>query len=163
MAGTRASGRRPTEASAQQFHQSQADAGRYILGVPPVPDGITADPLAVQYFHAFAERLVRRGTLTTDYGEMLGLLARVTADIQRTTQEHAAEGFASTVENVGPKGGVTVQPHPLVKVIAGLRQELRTVLAEFGLSPMTARKVLSDAGAPADADPFAEFDGVRVQ
>ena len=94
---------------------------------------------------------------------MLGLLARVTADIQRTTQEHAAEGFASTVENVGTKGGVTVQPHPLVKVIAGLRQELRTVLAEFGLSPMTARKVLSDAGAPADADPFAEFDGVRVR
>jgi P27 family predicted phage terminase small subunit len=165
MAGTSRSGRRRnpesirmlTGARTRTHHKSEP---RYEKGMPSPPPFIESDEIAARKWHSLAPRIANAGVLTEAHGEMLALLCSAWADLERAREQFKTMNYQQLVVDVvnGANGEQRrkVKTNPLINQIEKNAYQVARFLGEFGLTPMTSAKVVSEKASD-DDDPFAEF------
>lgn len=124
-------------------------------GVPPMPDRLAVEPLAVQKWNELVPILLSMNVLTTGDGEALATLCEVYAAAQACLLELRASGPVMRTD----LGGVKPNPAgPLYKGLVSLQSSLMT---EFGLTPSSRVRLGTKQEQPRDelADFFARHQG----
>jgi P27 family predicted phage terminase small subunit len=118
---------------------------------PPKPTHLSE--LAAEAWDRVAPELHRLGLLTVVDGVALELLACAYDDWRSAHADVVAEGITYETENA--QGGRMVRAHPAVAVRSDAWRRVKSILAEFGLTPSSRAKldVAPPDGAtdPADA------------
>lgn len=125
------------------------------LGVPPMPERLTAEPLAVAKWSELVPLLQGIGTLTTGDGEALATLCEVYAAAQACLLELRASGPTIRTDLGG------VKPNPAGSLYRGLVSLQTSLMTEFGLTPSSRVRLGTKAEKPKDelADFFARHSG----
>jgi phage terminase small subunit len=124
-----------------------------------MPLHVADDPYAVAAWNDLAPMLEGAKVLSPAHGHMLTVLAEAWADYRRKREEWALMGRKSVIvqswDDIQGKHRTRIVDNPLVKQLRGQGDLLMRLLGEFGLSPATSSKVVTqDAG---DEDPFDTF------
>lgn len=124
-------------------------------GVPPMPERLSVEPLAVAKWNELVPILLGMNVLTTGDGEALATLCEVYAAAQACLLELRAGGPVMRTD----LGGVKPNPAgPLYKGLVSLQSSLMT---EFGLTPSSRVRLGTKQEQPRDelADFFARHQG----
>lgn len=179
MSGTRKSGRKRLPTAIKQLHGSRIryrqhgrrvthDASREpagATGVPVMPAYLADDALAVAAWERFAATLTDLKVLTTAHALPLALLAETAADLERMHAEWSAMGRKSVLVTEWRDADHTVRhrimANPIKRLYRAEKQLALQLAAEFGLTPASASKVITQTG---ETDPdFAAFlNGPKV-
>lgn len=146
MAGNHRSGRRP-KPDAWRVLEGKSDwrAQQHktlptTLGLPPVPEELQHDALALAYWQTLGAQLDAMGVMAHEYGHALATLACVSADYERTRDQFRRINFqAFHTEKRGDS--VVVVESPMLKRLNELALLRVRLLGEFGMSPVMATKV----------------------
>jgi P27 family predicted phage terminase small subunit len=166
MSGTFRSGRRhtPTALKALQGKKLRAgdhDSATYPTGKPDIPPLVSADPLLLEHWNRFADRLLDAGVLTTAHGEMLTLLVVAHTNYLRALEQFAQMGYQHLVvdEAIAPGGFQLrkIKVNPLKREIDRNANAVMRFLSEFGLTPVSAPKVPTQLARARREDPFELF------
>jgi phage terminase small subunit len=163
--GNKRSGRRrlPTETKRVRGSRIRHDTEREPTwgghGRPPLPPQLAADDYAVPIWHALSATLEQSKVLSPAHGDMLVVLAEALADYRRKREEWAMMGRKSVIvqswDDIQGKHRTRIVDNPIVKQLRGQADLVMRLLGEFGLSPATSSKVVTqDAGGE---DPFDTF------
>jgi P27 family predicted phage terminase small subunit len=150
-----ARGRKPKPTALKVFEGTQRGAPKREpsapVGVPPMPDRLAVEPLAVAKWEELASILSAVGTLTTGDGEALATLCEVYAAAQQCLLELRASGPTIKTDLGG------VKPNPAGSLYRGLVSLQASLMAEFGLTPSSRVRLGTKVEKPADelADFFA--------
>lgn len=120
-------------------------------GVPPMPERLRVEPLAVAKWEELVPVLLGMNVLTTGDGEALATLCEVYAAAQACLLELRASGPVMRTN----LGGVKQNPAgPMYKALVSMQASLMT---EFGLTPSSRVRLGTKQEKPADdlADFFA--------
>jgi P27 family predicted phage terminase small subunit len=114
------------------------------IGVPPMPERLAVDEIAVAKWHELAGVLSRMGVLTTGDGEALATLCEVHAAEQACLLQLRASGAVSHTA----AGGVKPNPAgPLYRSLVAMKASL---LSEFGLTPSSRTKLATQVEVKKD-------------
>lgn len=163
--GNKRSGRRriPTETKRLRGSTIRHDVAREPTwgghGRPAMPIHVADDPYAVAAWNDLTPMLENAKVLSPAHGHMLTVLSEALADYRRKREEWALMGRKSVIvqswDDIQGKHRTRIVDNPLVKQLRGQSDLLMRLLGEFGLSPATSSKVVTqDAG---DEDPFDTF------
>ena len=113
-------------------------------GVPPVPERLKVDPIAMAKWTELADILTGMGVLTTGDGEALATLCEVHSAEQSCLLQLRAGGAVMHTD----LGGVKPNPAgPLYRSLVAMKASL---LSEFGLTPSSRTKLATPIEAPQD-------------
>lgn len=150
-------GRKPKPTALKVFEGTQRGAPKREpsapAGVPPMPDRLKVEPLAVAKWEELVPLLMHIGTLTTGDGEALATLCEVYAAAQACLLELRASGPTIKTDLGG------VKPNPAGSLYRGLVSLQASLMAEFGLTPSSRVRLGAKAEKPTDelSDFFAQF------
>jgi P27 family predicted phage terminase small subunit len=156
--GNRRSGRRRVPTALKTLHGGRVRSGRAheptsIVGVPEMPAYLADDALALAAWQRFAARLVDMRVLTRAHGEILAVLCETWASLERFHEEAAKMGRRAVLvtEWLDAKGAIRhrIIANPLMKLWRAERQLFAQLCGEFGLTPATASKVMTQGDADA--------------
>jgi phage terminase small subunit len=124
-----------------------------------MPAHIADDPYAVEAWTSVAATLETAKVLSPAHGPTLAVYAATLGDYRRKREEWAMMGRKSVVvqqwQDIQGKTRTRIVDNPLVKQLRGQADLLLRLAGEFGLTPATASKVMTqDAGVE---DPFDAF------
>lgn len=111
---------------------------------PDCPDLVTADPVALRYWHQYAAQLVPLGVLTQEHGEALATLACVSADYEHARQQFAQTNYRAFITEQRGASSRIIEI-PILRRLEHLAQLKTRLLGEFGLTPVMATKVARTA------------------
>lgn len=163
--GNKRSGRRrlPTETKRLRGSTIRHDVTREPRwggpGRPEMPEHVADDPYAAEKWHELAGKLEASKVLNRGHGETLALFAEGWADYRRKREEWALMGRKSVIvqtwDDIQGKHRTRIVDNPIVKQLRLQGEYLMKLAGEFGLTPATSSKVVTqDAGAE---DPFDTF------
>jgi P27 family predicted phage terminase small subunit len=115
------------------------------VGVPPMPERLAVDEVAVAMWHELAGILSRMGVLTTGDGEALATLCEVHSAEQSCLLQLRASGAVSHTAAGGLKGNPA---GPMYRSLVAMKASL---LSEFGLTPSSRTKLATQAEVKKDA------------
>lgn len=163
--GNKRSGRRrlPTEIKRLRGTRIRHDASREPtwggLGCPPMPHHIADDDYARAAWDTSAAQLEAAKVLTPAHGPVLEAFAAAQADYRRKREEWALMGRKSLIVqswvDIQGKARSRIVDNPLVKQMRTQADLILRLAGEFGLTPATASKVITQD--PGTEDPFDEF------
>ncbi len=114
------------------------------IGVPPMPERLAVDEIAVAKWHELAGILSRMGVLTTGDGEALATLCEVHSAEQSCLLQLRAGGAVMHTD----LGGVKPNPAgPLYRSLVAMKASL---LSEFGLTPSSRTKLATQVEVKKD-------------
>ena len=114
------------------------------IGVPPMPERLAVDEIAVAKWHELAGILSRMGVLTTGDGEALATLCEVHSAEQSCLLQLRAGGAVMHTD----LGGVKPNPAgPLYRSLVAMKASL---LSEFGLTPSSRTKLATQVEVKQD-------------
>ena len=113
-------------------------------GVPPMPQRLLVEPLAVEKWNELVPILCGLGTLTTADGEALATLCEVYAATQACLLELRASGPVMRTDLGG------VKPNPAGPLYRGLVSLQTSLMGEFGLTPTSRTRLGGKEEKPAD-------------
>lgn len=113
-------------------------------GVPPMPERLAVDQVAVAKWQELAAILSAMGVLTTGDGEALATLCEVHSAEQSCLLALRAGGATIHTDLGG------VKPNPAGQLYRSLVSLKATLLSEFGLTPSSRVKLATPAEAPKD-------------
>jgi P27 family predicted phage terminase small subunit len=114
------------------------------LGVPPMPERLAAEPVAVAKWNELATLLSGMGVLTLGDGEALATLCEVHAAAQSCLLELRASGSVIHTDLGG------VKPNPAGSLYRGLVSLQASLMTEFGLTPSSRVRLGQKNEAPTD-------------
>jgi len=163
--GNKRSGRRrlPTEVKRLRGSRIRHDTDREPTwggkGRPEMPPHVADDPYAVTAWQAVAATLETAKVLSPAHGPTLAVYAEAQADYRRKREEWALMGRKSVIVqswvDIQGKNRTRIVDNPLVKQMRGQADLLLRLAGEFGLTPATASKVMTqDAGGEDEFDTF---------
>lgn len=114
------------------------------IGVPPMPERLKVEPLAVGKWEELVPLLTQIGTLTTGDGEALATLCEVYAAAQACLLELRASGPTIKTDLGG------VKPNPAGSLYRGLVSLQSSLMTEFGLTPSSRVRLGTKAEKPQD-------------
>ena len=123
------------------------------IGVPPMPDRLTADANAVAKWEELVPLLQMIGTLTTGDGECLATLCEVYAAAQTCLLELRATGPVIHTDLGG------IKPNPAGSLYRGLVSLQLSLMTEFGLSPSSRVRLGTKIETP--QDDLADFTAMH--
>jgi P27 family predicted phage terminase small subunit len=114
------------------------------VGVPPMPERLKVDEIAMAKWHELAGILSRMGVLTTGDGEALATLCEVHSAEQSCLLQLRAGGAVMHTD----LGGVKPNPAgPLYRSLVAMKASL---LSEFGLTPSSRTKLATQVEVKKD-------------
>jgi P27 family predicted phage terminase small subunit len=113
-------------------------------GVPPMPDRLKVDEVAVEKWHELAGILTRMGVLTTGDGEALATLCEVHSAEQSCLLQLRAGGAVMHTDLGG------VKPNPAGPMYRSLVAMKASLLSEFGLTPSSRTKLATQVEVKKD-------------
>ena len=114
------------------------------VGVPPMPERLKVEPVAVEKWTELAGILSRMGVLTTGDGEALATLCEVHAAEQACLLQLRASGAVSHTAAGGMK------PNPAGPMYRSLVAMKASLLSEFGLTPSSRTKLATQVEVKKD-------------
>jgi len=114
------------------------------VGVPPMPDRLKVDAVAVEKWHELAAILTRMGVLTTGDGEALATLCEVHSAEQSCLLQLRAGGAVMHTDLGG------VKPNPAGPMYRSLVAIKASLLSEFGLTPSSRTKLATQVEVKKD-------------
>jgi len=114
------------------------------VGVPPMPERLEVEPVAVEKWNELAGILSRMGVLTTGDGEALATLCEVHAAEQACLLQLRASGAVSHTAAGGMK------PNPAGPMYRSLVAMKASLLSEFGLTPSSRTKLATQVEVKKD-------------
>jgi phage terminase small subunit len=114
------------------------------------------DALALAHWHWHAERLLTLCVLTPAHRQILAMLALALADQDRVRAQWREQGYAATLTATrrdARTGVVTTRPipNPLVHLTEQLRRDVRQLLSDCALTPVTSSKAIAHGEKIPDA------------
>ena len=113
-------------------------------GVPPMPERLAVDKVAVEKWHELAGILTRMGVLTTGDGEALATLCEVHSAEQSCLMQLRAGGAVMHTDLGG------VKPNPAGPMYRSLVAMKASLLSEFGLTPSSRTKLATQVEVKKD-------------
>lgn len=113
-------------------------------GVPPMPERLMVDPVAVAKWQEFVPILTDLGTLTQADGEALATLCEVYSAAQSCLLELRATGPVMRTDLGG------VKPNPAGPLYRGLVSLQTSLMGEFGLTPTSRTRLGGKEEKPTD-------------
>jgi P27 family predicted phage terminase small subunit len=113
-------------------------------GIPPLPERLNADAVALAKWHELSAILTGMGVLTTGDGEALATLCEVHAAEQSCLLQLRAGGAVMHTDLGG------VKPNPAGPMYRSLVAMKASLLSEFGLTPSSRTKLATTIQAPQD-------------
>jgi P27 family predicted phage terminase small subunit len=113
-------------------------------GVPPMPERLAVDEVAVAKWHELAGILTRMGVLTTGDGEALATLCEVHSAEQSCLLQFRAGGAVMHTDLGG------VKPNPAGPMYRSLVAMKASLLSEFGLTPSSRTKLATQVEVKKD-------------
>ena len=113
-------------------------------GVPPVPERLKADAVALAKWEELAAILTQMGVLTTGDGEALATLCEVHSAEQSCLLQLRAGGAVMHTDLGG------VKPNPAGPMYRSLVAMKASLLSEFGLTPSSRTKLATPIEKPQD-------------
>ena len=114
------------------------------IGVPPMPERLKVDQVAVDKWVELAEILSKMGVLTTGDGEALATLCEVHSAEQSCLLQLRAGGAVMHTDLGG------VKPNPAGPMYRSLVAMKASLLSEFGLTPSSRTKLATKAEVQKD-------------
>lgn len=114
------------------------------LGIPPMPERLMVDPVAVAKWQEFVPLLTDLGTLTLADGEALATLCEVYSAAQACLLELRATGPVMKTDLGG------VKPNPAGPLYRGLVSLQTSLMGEFGLTPTSRTRLGGKEEKPTD-------------
>lgn len=114
------------------------------VGVPPMPERLKVDEVAVEKWHELAGILTRMGVLTTGDGEALATLCEVHSAEQSCLLQLRAGGAVMHTDLGG------VKPNPAGPMYRSLVAMKASLLSEFGLTPSSRTKLATQVEVKKD-------------
>jgi P27 family predicted phage terminase small subunit len=115
--------------------------------MPPCPEHLDVE--ARKVWERLAPQLHARGLLTELDVDALGALCSTQAILSEARERLADEGLVVT----GPRGAV--KPSPWLAIANQAQRDLRSLAAEFGLTPLSRQRIT--VVPPPAPDPFQEL------
>lgn len=113
-------------------------------GVPPMPERLKVDAIAVEKWAELSGILTRMGVLTTGDGEALATLCEVHSAEQACLLQLRASGAVSNTAAGGMK------PNPAGPMYRSLVAMKASLLSEFGLTPSSRTKLATQVEVKKD-------------
>jgi P27 family predicted phage terminase small subunit len=113
-------------------------------GVPPMPERLKVDAVAMAQWHELAGILTRMGVLTLADGEALATLCEVHSAEQSCLLQLRAGGAVMHTDLGG------VKPNPAGPMYRSLVSQKAALLSEFGLTPSSRTKLATKAEVKKD-------------
>ena len=113
-------------------------------GVPPMPERLQVDQVAVEKWHELAGILTSMGVLTLGDGEALATLCEVHSAEQQCLLQLRAGGAVMHTDLGG------VKPNPAGPLYRSLVAQKASLLSEFGLTPSSRTKLATKAEVQKD-------------
>jgi P27 family predicted phage terminase small subunit len=113
-------------------------------GVPPMPERLAVDEVAVAKWNELAGILTRMGVLTTGDGEALATLCEVHSAEQSCLLQFRAGGAVMHTDLGG------VKPNPAGPMYRSLVAMKASLLSEFGLTPSSRTKLATQGEVKKD-------------
>jgi P27 family predicted phage terminase small subunit len=104
-------------------------------GMPPMPERLSADAVALEKWKELSSLLFDLGVLTTADGEALATLCEVHSSEQACLQELRAQGPTIHTDLGG------VKPNPAGSLYRSLAALKGNLMSEFGLTPSSRTKI----------------------
>lgn len=128
---------------------------------PRMPKAASSTPHPPAYLCGAGKRAFRQlvGRLTVEqrasasHTELIGLAASRMVEVAELARQVREEGRTYVTEN---EFGSITRAHPAVAMLDRAKKDLRTCLAELGLTPASISKVGGGEGASAESD-FEQF------
>ena len=114
-------------------------------GVPPMPERLKVDAVAMAQWHELAGILTRMGVLTLADGEALATLCEVHSAEQSCLLQLRAGGAVMHTDLGG------VKPNPAGPMYRSLVAQKASLLSEFGLTPSSRTKLATQVEVKKDA------------
>lgn len=114
------------------------------VGVPPMPERLKVDEVAVEKWNELAGILTRMGVLTTGDGEALATLCEVHSAEQSCLLQLRAGGAVMHTDLGG------VKPNPAGPMYRSLVAMKASLLSEFGLTPSSRTKLATQVEVKKD-------------
>jgi P27 family predicted phage terminase small subunit len=114
-------------------------------GVPPMPDRLQVDAVAMAQWHELAGILTRMGVLTLADGEALATLCEVHSAEQSCLLQLRAGGAVMHTDLGG------IKPNPAGPMYRSLVAQKASLLSEFGLTPSSRTKLATHIEVKKDA------------
>ena len=114
------------------------------VGVPPMPERLKVDQVAVDKWAELADILSKMGVLTTGDGEALATLCEVHSAEQSCLLQLRAGGAVMHTDLGG------VKPNPAGPMYRSLVAMKASLLSEFGLTPSSRTKLATKAEVQKD-------------
>ncbi|WP_414146891.1 phage terminase small subunit P27 family [Erwinia sp. BNK-24-b] len=128
-------------------------------GVPPIPKNL--DKMGKYWFKRIGDELNGIGVMTSLDGKALELLVEAYTEYRHHCETLDREGYTYAVyddedKDEGEERSIRmIKQHPAAVMKADAWKRVRTMLAEFGMTPASRSKV--GAKGPAEADPLEAF------
>ena len=113
-------------------------------GIPPMPERLRVDQVAVEKWEELAGILTRMGVLTLGDGEALATLCEVHSAEQQCLLQLRAGGAVMHTDLGG------VKPNPAGPLYRSLVSQKAALLSEFGLTPSSRTKLATKAEVQKD-------------
>jgi P27 family predicted phage terminase small subunit len=113
-------------------------------GIPPMPERLKVDQVAVEKWEELASILTRMGVLTLGDGEALATLCEVHSAEQSCLLQLRAGGAVMHTDLGG------VKPNPAGPMYRSLVSQKAALLSEFGLTPSSRTKLATKAEVQKD-------------
>ena len=113
-------------------------------GVPPMPERLKVDAVAVEKWQELASILIKMGVLTTGDGEALATLCEVHSAEQSCLLQLRAGGAVMHTDLGG------VKPNPAGPMYRSLVAMKASLLSEFGLTPSSRTKLATQVEVKKD-------------
>ena len=114
------------------------------VGVPPMPERLKVDAVALEKWNELASILSRMGVLTTGDGEALATLCEVHSAEQSCLMQLRAGGAVMHTDLGG------VKPNPAGPMYRSLVAMKASLLSEFGLTPSSRTKLATQVEVKKD-------------
>ena len=141
-------GRRPKPTAIRILEGTQRGPAKrepsLLKGVPPMPERLSVDAIAVEKWHELAGILTRMGVLTTGDGEALATLCEVHSAEQSCLMQLRAGGAVMHTDLGG------VKPNPAGPMYRSLVAMKASLLSEFGLTPSSRTKLATQVEVKKD-------------
>ena len=106
--------------------------------MPVAPEWLS--PRAQKVFTLLATRLNEMGYASASHTESLALAAMRQEEIERCNEILTKHGYSYKVKT--DRGGTAIKPRPEVAMRGDAARHLHSLLAEFGLTPSSATKIV---------------------
>lgn len=141
-------GRRPKPTAIRILEGTQRGPGKrepsMPPGVPPMPERLKVDAVAVEKWQELASILTKMGVLTTGDGEALATLCEVHSAEQSCLLQLRAGGAVMHTDLGG------VKPNPAGPMYRSLVAMKASLLSEFGLTPSSRTKLATQVEVKKD-------------